>query len=118
MQRGLVIALLAVLWVVGLALLADATRATWTARAEVASPQFVRIYPAVYLGVLTLLWIAALPEYFGATDGVTSRGTPIGSGWYAAACIVVSAWFVITSTRATLPARAGTASEQRGTVAV
>jgi hypothetical protein len=47
---------------------------------------FARIYPAVYLGVMAVFWIGALPAYLGADNGVTGDGTPIGSGPYALAC--------------------------------
>lgn len=49
---------------------------------------FARIYPAVYLAGMTVLWIGALPAFFDATDGSTSDGTPIGSGLYTIACFV------------------------------
>ena len=52
---------------------------------------FVRIFGPVYLVVLAVLWGSALPEYFGAVDGVTSDGTPIGNLAYAAVCFVVAA---------------------------
>ncbi|MFD9964919.1 hypothetical protein [Amycolatopsis sp. NPDC058986] len=47
---------------------------------------FGRYYPAIYLCGLAVCWIGALPGYFGAHDGVTRDGTPIGSGPYALAC--------------------------------
>ncbi|WP_183093480.1 hypothetical protein [Nocardioides stalactiti] len=101
-QRTLVWILLGVLWAVGLLLLAEAARATWHGTpGGVPSPQFVRAYPALYLGVHVALWAAALPAILDATDGVTEDGTPVGSLWYAAACIVVSAAFVVAATRAT-----------------
>jgi hypothetical protein len=56
----------------------------------VASP-FVRIYGPVYLGVLAVLWISALPAYFAAVDGMTSDGTPTGSLLYAAVSFVAAA---------------------------
>jgi hypothetical protein len=33
-----------------------------------------------------VFWLGALPAYLAADDGVTSDGTPIGSGPYALAC--------------------------------
>lgn len=104
-QRILVIALLGVLWAVGLLLLAEATRATWHGSAEpVASPWFARIYPMLYLDVHIVLWLVALPAYLDATDGVTESGTPIGSGPYAVACMLACTWFVVAVWRATMPA--------------
>mgnify|MGYP000981063539 CR=1 FL=1 len=102
LQRVLVITLLAILWVVGLALLAEATRHTWGGTpGGVSSPAFARIYPPLYLGVHVVLWAAALPAYLKATDGLTRDGTPIGSGWYALACILACTWFIVATLRAT-----------------
>ncbi len=101
-QRTLVIILLAILWVVGLALLAEATRRTWQGTpGGVTSPAFVRVYPGLYLGVHIILWLAALPAFFKATDGLTVSGSPIGNGWYALACILASGWFVVAAWQAT-----------------
>ncbi|HET6166407.1 MAG TPA: hypothetical protein VFE07_06230 [Marmoricola sp.] len=58
-------------------------------RVEPVSP-FARVYPAAYLLVMAVLWLTALPAYVDATDGVTSDGTPIGSGWYTVACFVAA----------------------------
>ncbi|WP_319458346.1 hypothetical protein [Mycobacterium sp. RTGN4] len=52
---------------------------------------FVRVFGPLYLGVLAALWVSALPQYFGAVDGVTRDGTPIGNGWYAGASFVLAA---------------------------
>jgi hypothetical protein len=52
---------------------------------------FVRVFGPLYLGVLGALWVSALPQYFGAVDGVTDDGTPIGNGWYASASFVLAA---------------------------
>ncbi|GEE03931.1 hypothetical protein nbrc107696_43770 [Gordonia spumicola] len=118
LQRTLVIILLAVLWLAGLWLLVEGTRATWNRPTGLESPQFVRVYPALYLGVLTVLWIASVPEFLGAVDGVTDRGTPIGSAWYSVLCIAGSAWFVIAAIRAARPAPAVADVGDRGAVAV
>lgn len=53
--------------------------------------RFARIYPAVYLAVMALLWLASLPAFLDATDGVTTDGTPIGSGLYTIACFIGAA---------------------------
>jgi hypothetical protein len=47
-------------------------------------------YAAVYLGVMTVLWISALPAWFGAVDGVTADGDPTGSLWYTVLCVAVA----------------------------
>ena len=49
---------------------------------------FARIYPAAYLAVMAVLWVGALPAFLDAKNGVTSDGTPIGSGLYTIACFV------------------------------
>lgn len=62
-------------------------------RAEIEGPQtrtYLLMHASIYLGALLVSWGAALPEYLGATDGVTASGTPIGSVTYAAICFVVS----------------------------
>ncbi|WP_275290980.1 hypothetical protein [Amycolatopsis sp. La24] len=51
---------------------------------------FARYYPAIYLGGMAVFWIGALPGYFGARDGITSDGSPIGSGPYALACFLAA----------------------------
>ncbi|WP_067699502.1 hypothetical protein [Nocardia jejuensis] len=51
---------------------------------------FVRIYSVVYLAVMALLWATALPDFFDATNGVTSNGDPVGNLWYTLACFVVA----------------------------
>lgn len=107
LQRAIVWVFLGALWLVGLWLLVDGTRRTWNgSTTPIASPTFVRIYPATHLLVHVIFWITALPALFAATDGVTADGAPVGSLWYAAACIAVSAWFVVAATRATKPAPA------------
>jgi threonine/homoserine/homoserine lactone efflux protein len=37
-----------------------------------------------------VFWLSALPDFLDAKDGLTSDGTPIGSGWYVIACFVAS----------------------------
>ncbi len=101
-QRTLVTILLVILWLVGLFLVAEATRKTWNGTlGGVTSPRFAQIYPALYLGVHVALWLVALPAFLNAKDGFTSDGAPIGSGWYSIACILASGWFVIAALRAT-----------------
>ncbi len=55
------------------------------------SPGIIFGFAAVYLAVLAVLWIAALPAYFGAVDGVTANGDPTGSLWYTLGCFVIAA---------------------------
>jgi hypothetical protein len=99
-QRGILSVELALVWVAGLYLLADAYRAARAGNAApLPSPVFVRIYPAVYLAVLVALWLVALPAYFAATGGVTEQGTPIGSLWYAALCAVAAAGLILAVLR-------------------
>lgn len=102
LQKVILWTFLGILWLVGLWLLADGTRRTWRGSAEpFDSPAFVRVYPATYVGAHALFWIAALPAFLGATDGVTAGGTPIGSGWYALACFAAATWFVVAAVLAT-----------------
>jgi hypothetical protein len=79
------------------------------------SPVILR-YAVAYLVVMTVLWLAALPAWFGAVDGVTANGAPIGSLWYTVACLVIAsaaiaaAWSVhpFTPARADVPASSET----------
>lgn len=57
--------------------------------ARYANPPMVR-FGVGYLAVMAVLWVAALPAYFGAVDGVTDNGDPIGSLWYTALCFVIA----------------------------
>ena len=49
---------------------------------------FARMYPLAYLAVMAMLWLGALPAYLDARHGITSNGSPIGSGPYALACFL------------------------------
>ena len=53
------------------------------------NPPMVR-FGVAYLAVMAVLWVTALPAYFGAADGVTDNGDPIGSLWYTALCFVIA----------------------------
>lgn len=90
---------LAVVWIIGLALIADSWRAPRTHPAP--ATLFARAYPPIYLAVLAALWLVALPAYFAATDGVTSAGTPIGSLWYATLCAAAATGVILTARRTT-----------------
>jgi hypothetical protein len=105
-QRWILGTELALVWIIGLYLLYDAWRATRSQDDDAtttASPMFVRVYPAAYLIVHVALWLVALPAFLGATNGITQDGTPIGSGWYVVACVVVSAGFIAAAVRTTKP---------------
>jgi hypothetical protein len=74
----------------------------WLRRADRDPSEFVRVFGGpVYLAVLAVLWISALPDYFGAVDGITSDGTPIGNLGYAAVCFVVAALCVAAAVTVT-----------------
>ncbi|GAA3947728.1 hypothetical protein [Gordonia caeni] len=83
------------IWVIGLWLLWDQWRRTRADAepdlipARTAAP-FLRFFPILFLVVMAVLWIAALPAYFEAVDGVTADGTPIGNLPYVVACFVVA----------------------------
>ncbi|MEU5884154.1 hypothetical protein [Spirillospora sp. NPDC047279] len=98
-QRAVLGAELAVVWILGLWLLVDAWRGPRTGPLE--SPLFVRIYPALYLAVHVALWLVALPAYLAADDGVTEQGTPVGSLWYASLCAVAATALIAAALRAT-----------------
>ncbi|WP_040783253.1 hypothetical protein [Nocardia pneumoniae] len=51
---------------------------------------FARWYSVVYLCVMALLWVTALPDFLGAVDGRTSEGDPIGNLWYTLGCFIVA----------------------------
>ncbi|MGA7052630.1 MAG: hypothetical protein WBZ37_15430 [Mycobacterium sp.] len=57
---------------------------------------FVRTFGPIYLAVLAILWVTALPQYFAETDGITAGGTPIGNLAYATACFVVATVAVVS----------------------
>lgn len=101
-QQAVLGAELAVIWIVGLWLLADACRTPRTDPAPVASPLFARTYPALYLGVHLALWLVALPDWFAAEDGITEQGTPIGSLWYTVLCTLATTGLIVAALRATI----------------
>jgi len=53
---------------------------------ENAAVRYSRNFFWLYLLVFTALWLYAAPEYFAAEDGLTARGTPIGSVIFVAVC--------------------------------
>ncbi|MGD6741247.1 hypothetical protein ACOKM3_05295 [Streptomyces sp. BH106] len=107
-QRSILGVEIALVWIVGLYLLADVWRArrTQPMPAPAASPGFARTYPALYLAVHVVLWLVALPAYVDASGGVTEQGTPVGSLWYAVLCALAATGLVVAALRATRPQRA------------
>lgn len=97
-QRTIIGVELAAVWIVGLWLVTDAWRAPRTD--TVSGALFARTYPPVYLGVLAVLWLTALPAYFAASHGVTEQGTPIGSLGYSALCAAAAAGVILAARRA------------------
>jgi hypothetical protein len=47
---------------------------------------FARVYPVVYLSAMTVAWLAALPAFIDAKNGITNVDTPVGSAPYTIAC--------------------------------
>jgi len=52
--------------------------------------RLVQWFAVAYLAVFAVLWATALPDYFGAVDGVTANGDPVGNLWYAIVCFVIA----------------------------
>ncbi|WP_419994546.1 hypothetical protein [Streptomyces boninensis] len=102
-QRAILATELAVVWIIGLWLLADAWRARRTDQDPVPAPRFARTYPPLFLGVHLILWAAALPDWFAADDGRTDQGTPTGSLWYVALCTTAATGLIVAALRATAP---------------
>ncbi|MFJ9559269.1 hypothetical protein ACIRQQ_04390 [Streptomyces fuscichromogenes] len=94
---------LALVWIIGLRILMAAQRTPRTDPTPPGSALFARTYPALYLGVLCALWAVALPSGFAATDGITKQGTPVGSLWYSALCVIAATWLVVAALRVTTP---------------
>ncbi|AXT84312.1 hypothetical protein C6I20_03285 [Aeromicrobium sp. A1-2] len=80
---------LGLVWLAGGWILLGAFRGRGTDEV-VPMTSFARIYPVTYVAVMAVFWVAAIPAYFGATDGITSDGTPIGSGLYVIACFIAA----------------------------
>lgn len=88
---GVVYALeLVVVAVVAVPALVSAWRRRESSAAQPGSNRIILGYAAVYLAVMAGLWVAALPAYLGATDGVTAAGDPVGSLWYTVVCFVIA----------------------------
>ncbi len=78
----------------------------------------ILIYAGLYLVVMTVLWVTALPGYFGADHGVTGAGDPIGSLWYAAICLGTAAASTIAAWTVAAPARRDGLAQRTRTVAI
>ncbi|MGV9800414.1 hypothetical protein ACWDTP_20440 [Mycobacterium sp. NPDC003449] len=63
-------------------------------------------YAGVYLVVMTILWLTALPAYFGAVAGVTAAGDPVGSLVYTVLCLVVAVLAIAAAASVTTRSRA------------
>lgn len=57
--------------------------------ARYANPPMIR-YGVLYLAVMAVLWATALPAYFGAVDGITGNGDPVGNLAYTVLCFVIA----------------------------
>ena len=62
---------------------------------DVAPANFVAVFGTLYLVVLAVLWVTALPGYLNAVHGITSEGTPIGNPFYAGLCFMAAALSVV-----------------------
>jgi hypothetical protein len=76
---------LGLVWLLGTWVLITHVQRRGAAGLEPMTP-FARFYPPAYLAGMTALWLGALPAYLDAKDGLTSDGTPVGSGLYTMAC--------------------------------
>jgi hypothetical protein len=91
-------------WVLGAELAAIWLVGGWLVLRDAKEPseqlsRFVVIYPALFLVVHGLLWLSALPQFLAAKDGITSAGTPVGSGWYVLACFAAASGLVALTLR-------------------
>lgn len=78
----------------------------------------ILIYAGIYLAVMTLLWATALPDYFGAANGATDTGDPIGSLWYTVLCLVVAASCTIAAWTVVSPVRRDEMARRSRTLAI
>lgn len=62
-------------------------------------------YAAAYLVVLGILWLTALPDYFGAVAGRTGEGNPIGNIFYVTLCFTIAAIVTGMAARVNIVAR-------------
>lgn len=78
----------------------------------------ILIYAGIYLAVMTLLWATALPDYFGAANGATDTGDPIGSLWYTVLCLVVAVSCTIAAWTVASPVSRDQMARRTRTVAI
>ena len=71
---------------------------------------FIRIFAPLYLAVLGICWLTALPGYLSAKDGFTSDGTPVGNVYYAALCFALAVLWARLASTATAPNPVGDAA--------
>lgn len=55
---------------------------------------YLPAFGVLYLATFVALWLSAAREYRRATDGITARGTPVGSLAYAAGCGLICAFVI------------------------
>ncbi|WP_078313023.1 MULTISPECIES: hypothetical protein [unclassified Mycobacterium] len=78
----------------------------------------ILIYAGIYLAVMAVLWASALRGYFGAANGVTTAGDPIGSLWYAVICLGVAAASTIAAWTVAASVRRGDVARRSRTIAM
>jgi hypothetical protein len=64
---------------------------------DVRRDYFPLVYTAVYFFAAVAFWVAALPDYLAARDGVTASGAPIGSLPYAVVAFVCTIALIVGS---------------------
>ena len=71
---------------------------------------FVRIFAPLYLAVLVICWLTALPAYFSAKGGLTKDGTPAGNVYYAALCLALAVLWASLASAGAAPRQVGDAT--------
>ncbi|MUL65507.1 hypothetical protein BOO86_13595 [Mycobacterium sp. CBMA 234] len=98
--------LVAVFTLVAVPVLVQDWRITRRIGTQYPSP-YVRVFGVLYLLTFTVLWMAALPDFAAAIDGVTGAGTPTGNLPCAAVCFVIAGYCIagVASLRPRTPAK-------------
>jgi len=90
---------LVVVAAIAIAVLVDAHRSRADTQAlDADGHRYLLTHASIWLGAMGVSWMAALPAYFAAVDGITSDGTPIGSLPYALWSLAASltiAWLAL-----------------------